>query len=522
MIVTNSIKNQVKRISIAMSMIAMYLVLFTSSAFSQCPGAEVVIIEEPKPIIACAGSINNSLEVVVAFDPLYNNQVYFQWFKRTPDGVMAYDPQPVQGEGRRFFNNVTFDQAGVYYCNVWIDCNVPGMVQTKDVVVNVLSTVQITRHAEDMYVGLGQTATASVGAHAVGQFDAEEGVYDNFGITYQWSKNGQNLVDNAKIAGANSSILSITNLNANDYGPYVCTMSTQCGSATSSFTLQDLPNAIISMHPADVTICSGESASMTVEATASAPGAMLSYQWKMANGNAIPEGNGITGTMTNTIMIAAGTPIISTPGIYCEITVMPGGRVVMSNPANLVVNDAPVITQEPTDVTAETDKAFQLEVVATGGVTFQWSKDGTDLMTNGGDTPIYAVAAAAASDAGVYMCTVTNPCGSVSSATVSVTVTSAGIVSSLENELVQFAQVTPNPVESNSVITFGLKTEANVSIELSDVYGNVVANLGNSMFNAGNHTLSLNAAQFNIASGSYYLTINAGSSKMTKQVIFIR
>jgi hypothetical protein len=67
-------------------------------------------------------------------------------------------------------------------------------------------------------------------------------------LYYFWQRNGVSLTNNARISGANSAVLTITNASANDAGQYSCIVSNAAGaptSATATLTVNPLPPGLL-------------------------------------------------------------------------------------------------------------------------------------------------------------------------------------------------------------------------------------------------------------------------------------
>lgn len=123
-------------------------------------------------------------------------------------------------------------------------------------------------------------------------------------------------------------------------------------------------------------------------------------------------------------------------------------------------DSAPAITANPTSPTVATGGSVTLSVSAsgTGPLTYQWSKDGTDIT--GATSSTYSITTASSTDAGSYTATVTNALGSATSV--------AGVVSVT-------TIVTPTPVTR---IT-NLSTRAKVGGEAgTPVIGLVIGGTG--------------------------------------------
>jgi outer membrane protein assembly factor BamB/subtilisin family serine protease len=92
-----------------------------------------------------------------------------------------------------------------------------------------------------------------------------------------------------------------------------------------------------------------------------------------------------------------------------------------------VADYAPSIVTQPTSEAVATGAAFSLSVSATGSGTlaYQWSLNGVAIP--GATGPVFSVLAASASDAGTYAVTVTGNGGTITSASVTVTVSATGL-----------------------------------------------------------------------------------------------
>ncbi len=97
-------------------------------------------------------------------------------------------------------------------------------------------------------------------------------------LSYQWRFNGVNLTNSARITGATSTSVSISNVAAGDAGPYTLVAVNSAGSATSSVATLIIAGApVIVTQPTNTAGPPGGSASFTVAATGTP---VLSYQWR--------------------------------------------------------------------------------------------------------------------------------------------------------------------------------------------------------------------------------------------------
>ena len=81
----------------------------------------------------------------------------------------------------------------------------------------------ITQQPTNMTVNMGGSATFSVVATGTSP------------LSYQWLKNGFNLINGGKVSGANSSTLKVTNVSPSDAGIYTVMVSNIVGAVSSSY-----------------------------------------------------------------------------------------------------------------------------------------------------------------------------------------------------------------------------------------------------------------------------------------------
>src|SRR5690606_1854717 len=167
--------------------------------------------------------------------------------------------------------------------------------------------------------------------------------------------------------------------------------------------------ALIRSAYVDVTTSVGEG-----ESRATAGEVALSYQWQR-NGSNIPGANG------STYSVASASA--SDNGNYRVIVTSPCGTAT-SAVAAVSVTAGPTITTQPSskDVCEGTSTSFT--VAATGtGLVYQWRRNGVNLPGANGST--LAISNVAQANAGSYDVVVSASCGSVTSATATLTVKKA-------------------------------------------------------------------------------------------------
>jgi hypothetical protein len=307
-------------------------------------------------------------------------------------------------------SNATVADSGTYTCVISNSC---GTVTTQPVTLTVSEQPAITTQPQGGTVCEGESYTFSVSV-------------TGGAITYQWQKDG---VD---IPGATSNTYTISNVSSNDAGDYTVVVGNDCGSLTSNaatLTVNPLPDIISQPQGGDV--CEGEGFTFTVVAN----GNNLTYQWQH-------NGNNISGATTNTYTISAAT--VNDGGSYnCLISNDCG--TVTTYVVTLNVNEQPVITTQPVDVSINEGDNFTLNVEATGtNLSYQWYKDGNAVVDggniSGATTATLSVTNATVNDEGWYNCQISNTCGNVTSDSAHVV-----ILVDISEADAKYMSVSPNP-----------------------------------------------------------------------------
>lgn len=161
--------------------------------------------------------------------------------------------------------------------------------------------------------------------------------------------------------------------------------------------------ALITTQPSNQTVIAGAMASFIVEAAGTAP---LSYQWWF-NGT-----NTISGT-TNAALVLTNVQA-SDAGDYTVVVTNAAGAVT-SAVATLSVLLPPTITTQPSNQTLIPGATTSFSVVAVGTppLSYQWRKDGADIV--GATLDTLTLTNVQSAQAGGYSAVVTNIAGSVTS-----------------------------------------------------------------------------------------------------------
>ncbi len=479
--------------------------------------SQISIVTQPKSVSNCLNSMNNSMEFVANVN-LITLDYYTTWFR---DGVRFAGP--FMNEGRFNFSGFDFKTSGVFSAQVYTVAKGAGVngVQTANVatnsfLVNVLSNTIITKAPKTQMISIGETASFYVEAHTFGYV----GGANNQNILVEWWKGNTRLTDNNKYAGTKSSLLTISNVMASDLSnDYRVVLKGQCGNDTSVvFGVAPLPTINISQQPVFASGCFGTQLSFSTDASISSNDT-LTYQW-YADGAMLVDGARISGSKTNNLLFTA---TIKNGNIWCMVSTK--NNTLNSKTVEVAYNTfyIPTINSHTMDMNAEAGKGLSISVDAQGdgNLSYEWTKDGIIMDTV--KTNKFIKLSASASDAGVYQIKVTNLCGSVSTATITISVTSA-ISLSIEDDSNQLGLIQnyPNPVVDNTKLVFKNNFATNVKLVLSTITGNVIYSQDLGEFNAGLNTFDLNISDFNLTSGIYFVNLISNEFNSTKQLNVIR
>ena len=286
---------------------------------------------------------------------------------------------------------------------------------------------------------------------------------------------------------------------------------------------------VITTQPTNQDVSVGATATFNVTATGTTP---LSFQWQL-NGTNLTNGTYISGA--SSVGIATNSTLTinnaqtTNNGNYTVIVTNGAGSVTNSPPAVLTVtNVAPIITTQPVSQTIEVGAgsvggyiSFSIsESAGTPPETYQWVKDGTNLV-NGGtnfsssaaapfhiygatNTELYIVDPQT-NDEGTYWLVITNPAGVVISSNATLTVVSfPTIVTPPTNQTVGLESVVTFSVTAVGTGTLGYQWQYN-GTTLTDG-----TNADSSIISGSTSTaLTINNAQTNNNGGYTVIVTNS-------------
>ncbi|WP_020526092.1 immunoglobulin domain-containing protein [Cytophaga aurantiaca] len=291
--------------------------------------------------------------------------------------------------------SITTADAGTYTCSITGACSPAAL--TNNAVLTVNSLPAIT--AQPTASTLCQGATANFNITATGS-----------SLTFQWQRNGVNVVDGGGISGATTNALTITSIAMANAGNYTCIVSGTCSPAITSNAVALTVNstAAITSNPVVATTCAGQTATFSITTS----GSGITYQWKKGGTDLTNVGN-ISGALSPVLTLA--NTVASDAGLYsCTITNTCSG-VLNSTSAALTVNALPAITTQPTDVTICGSAPATFTVGGSGtGISYQWKKGGANVVDggviSGATTSVLSINPATVADAGAYTCVISGTC----------------------------------------------------------------------------------------------------------------
>jgi pectate lyase len=279
-------------------------------------------------------------------------------------------------------------------------------------------------------------------------------------LAYQWFYNSD-----TALTGATNSSLLLTNVSTDDAGDYQVVITNAYGAVTSSpATLSVIvpePPSITS-QPSSQTVSVGQNVTLALAADGTQP---LSYQW-------FSSATGLLGSRTNASLTFTNIQVSDTADYSVLVTNIAGS--VTSVLAHVWVSNTPLppsFTLQPASLIVVTGATSTFTAAATGTapLSYQWSKDGTNV--SGATGASLSITNVQLSAAGSYTLAVSNVAGTITSQPVLLTVSIASANGNSAFNLTGFGRLTTGGgvvLESNAAAYKKVYNAIDLSVALAD------------------------------------------------------
>ena len=355
-------------------------------------------VNQPVNITACNGT--NAVFSIAAT----GTNVTYQWQVSTDNGATytvitgaTTNSLTITGVSASVNNNLY---------NVIINGTCPAAVTSTSALLTVSNNASITAQPLNTIACAGSTASFSATAS---------------GISYQWQVSTDNGATFTDIAGANTTLLDLTNVSAsmnnNQYQLQVASCSATGLTSTPAILTVNDP-ATVSTQPVNSVTCLGADATFTVTAS----GAAVAYQWEVSTDGGISY-LPIAGATASSLTVTAVTTALNNT-LYRVVLSNTCTVNFTSNAATLVVTSAAVISAAPVNAITCSGTSTAFSVTASGtGLSYQWqvsTDNGATFTDMAGETGVSLnlTAVTLTLNNNQYRVVVFNPCsatGSISS-----------------------------------------------------------------------------------------------------------
>ena len=467
------------------------------------------IIQQTQSDVYCIDS-EVSIGVVAT-----GTQLQYQWYR---DGVLI----PGATLSYYYFPSIKYDNSAIYTCVISNPSNGYGeercqSVTTEDIVVYVARPTTIAKQPETMYINIGGSAYFEVDP-------AANGIPPSYTFTYQWFVNGAPVVNSNRIQGASSRKLYFKTVSSSDLNKqYVCRVSALCGVAYSDTVQLSQSEISFSTQPQDKSVCEGTDITLTT-VVKNTNNLTLKYYWMKGNYR-LSDNIHISGSQTPELTIF-NTNAGDIGNYYLVVEVVDKGYKIFSTTAAVWVTTQPVIiSQSPASVSVNLGQKLELFVnveSTTDNLTYEWSKDGAVLSNQISDKLVIDIVAA--EDGGTYVCKIKNDCGEVISSPILVGIVTPGItgVNDFCDCEFEILSPRPNPTSGVSDIQINLAKSFTVSLDMTNVLGQIVYSREASTYGAGLNHFEIDFTTLNLNDGVYFVNIRTENKVFTKKIVFMK
>jgi hypothetical protein len=533
-----------------------FAIIFISETNAQST-PEAIIIEQPKDVIECEGSLDQYLFVVAA-PSQKQYKIAYRWLK---DGraITSW----VEDFGQLTFDTLRYRMSGLYNAELFAfdpnwtsaygnpfnydSARVSPIVSSDKANIYVLQPPSFMKDIESQTLKKGDDCIFTFDANIYGEHNMENPTY---WTDIQWFKDSVALIDGDRISGAQSSILTINNIQETDYSTeYRVRLSGDCDTIWSNeFAVEQEPTIefyIMGGYPFGPQ-CAAGTVSYRLAVKTDPVDFPFEYQW-YRNGNPVEED---TNKYTYSVL---PHPYPDHKEFRFSITWHPDFEEIEDEPAvdqdyycemwpkgfkqNKVDNykekqswdynfrwhkPIQLITDLEEEYTVEEGQPFELNIKGKSNyILYKWLKDGKDY---GGSSNKFKIKKTGLYDSGIYQVEMSNECGITSSRKAKITVTPKQTITDIENNTAdQEISIYPNPLTANSTLTINPSASGKVSVILTDLLGNKLANIFEDIIQQDqSESIKLNIDNIGLSSGTYYLIIQMGDRVETRQISILK
>ncbi|MCB9221579.1 MAG: hypothetical protein H6615_07175 [Ignavibacteria bacterium] len=258
---------------------------------------EAIIIEQPKDVIECEGSLDQFLFVVAA-PSQKQYKIAYRWLK---DGraITSW----VEDFGQLTFDTLRYRMSGLYNAELFAfdpnwtsdygspfsfdSARVSPIVSSDKANLYVLQPPSFIKDIETKTIRVGQGGSFTFDANIYGEHNIDD---PSYWTDIQWFKGTRKLVDGEQfygtlLSGTKSSILTVSKLNKNDYSDeYRVRLSDDCDTIWSNeFAIDRGPEIILIKRTIlnVYTWCTNKVASVRINLGTDPPNIPMEYQWYM-------------------------------------------------------------------------------------------------------------------------------------------------------------------------------------------------------------------------------------------------
>jgi hypothetical protein len=537
-------------------LILVFAIILNSESKAQSTTV-AIIIEQPKDVIECEGSLDQYLFVVAApSEKQY--KIAYRWLK---------DGRPISSWvadfGQLTFDTLRYRMSGLYNAELFTfdpnwtsaygnsfsydSARVSPIVSSDKANLYVLQPPSFMKDIEYQIVKKGDDCFFTFDANIYGEHNMDDPTY---WTDIQWYKDSIALIDGDRISGSQSSILTINNIKETDYSTkYRVRLTGDCDTIWSNeFALEQEPTIefyIIGGYPVGPQCASG-TVPYRLAVKTDPVDFPVEYQW-YRNGKPVDND---TNKYKYSIL---PHPYPEYREFRVDISWHPEFEEIEDEPAvdqdfycvmwpkgfkqNKVDNfkekhksdynfrwhkPIQLITDLEEEYTIEEGKPFELNIKGKSNyILYKWLKDGKDY---GGSSNKFKIKKTELYDSGIYQVEMSNECGFTSSRKAKVTVTPKQTITDIEDNIAnQEISIYPNPLTPNSTLTINPSSSGKVSVMLVDLLGNKLANIfDDNILNGQRESITLNLDKIDLSSGTYYLIIQMGDRIETRKISVVR